>query len=443
MRLLQIRSVGFRGLIALLWIALAAAGVLYAQESSNQGPVYVIRLEGVISPATTGFLTSSIAKAREAGAHALLVELDTPGGLGESMRDMVKAIMNAPLPVIVYVSPAGAQAASAGVMITLAADVAAMAPGTNIGAAHPVSAEGKDIQGEMAKKVVNDMVALIQSIAKHRDRNIEWAEKAVRESVSASASEALKLGVIDLVAISRTDLLKKINGRQIKRAGLDLTLATAEVEVVRLEESLRDRILKTLANPNIAYILMMLGLAGLYFELSNPGAILPGVLGGLFIILALYAFQTLPVNYAGVLLIILGIIFFILELKVVSYGMLSLAGLASLTIGSLMLIKSPHDYLRVSLSVILPTVILIGGFFAVVASLVVKVHVRGLTITGPDGMIGLKGPVKEWETNKGKVLVHGEWWKAFGEENLKPGDEIEVVAVNNLNLEIRKISRAD
>ncbi|MBW2051985.1 MAG: nodulation protein NfeD [Deltaproteobacteria bacterium] len=421
----------------LLWVAFIVTGGSYAQEPSKTGQIYVMRLEGIISPATAGFLASSIEKAHKAKAHALLIELDTPGGLGESMRKMVKSIMNAPLPVIIYVSPSGAQAASAGVMITLAADIAAMAPGTNIGAAHPVSGEGKDIKGDMAKKVVNDMVALVQSISKQRGRNVKWAEQAVRESVSVSASEAKKLGVIDLVSKSRKDLLKQIDGRQIKRNEFEITLSTIDADVVHLEESIRDRILKTLANPNIAYILMMLGLAGLYFELSNPGAIFPGIMGGLFIILAFYAFHTLPVNYAGVLLIILGIIFFILEIKISSYGMLSLAGLASLTLGSLMLIESPHDYLQISLSVILPTIAVVGGFFLVVTALVIKVQTRS-SITGESGLIGLKGPVKEWEADQGKVLIHGEWWKAYGETDLEPGDKIEVMAVDGLSVQVKR-----
>ncbi len=429
-----------RGVLIFLLTVLTVAGILYAQEPPKKKQVYVVRLEGVISPAAASFLSTSIEKAHKAGAQALLIELDTPGGLGESMRKMVKAIMNAPLPVIIYVSPPGAQAASAGVMITLAADVAAMAPGTNIGAAHPVTAEGKDIQGEMAKKVLNDMVALIQSIARQRDRNVEWAEKAVRESVSVSAFEAKKLKVIDLVAKSRTDLLKQIDGMQIKRQGLNTTLATADAELIYIKESIRDRILKALANPNIAYILMMLGLAGLYFEMSNPGAILPGVLGGLFIILAFYAFQTLPVNYAGVLLVILGIVFFILEIKITSYGMLSLAGLVSLTLGSLMLIKSPHDYLRISLNVILPTVAVVGGFFVVITALVVRVHARS-SITGPSGLVGLRGSVKKWEGGQGKVFVHGEWWKAYSDDDLTPGDEIEVLSVDGLTLKVKKFNR--
>ncbi len=435
-------------LLVLLALAIVYTLNVQAQDPETEtkgssGPkIYVMRLEGVISPATAGFLETSIETAHEAGAQALLIEIDTPGGLAGSMRTMVKAILNAPLPIIIYVYPPGAQAASAGVMITMAADVAAMAPGTNIGAAHPVTAEGKDIQGEMAKKVVNDMVALIQGIATERGRNIEWAKKAVTESVSATATEAVEIKVVDMMATSRTDLLKKLDGRRIKREGLDVTLRTADIEVVEIEESLRDRILKTLANPNIAYILMMLGLAGLYFELSNPGAILPGVMGGLFLILAFYAFQTLPVNFAGVLLIILGIVFFILEIKVASYGMLSLGGLVSLTLGSLMLFKSPADYLRVSLTVVLPTVLVVGGFFIVVTGLVIKARVSR-PLTGRSALVGETGPVREWETDHGKVFVHGEWWKAYGEEGLKPGDKIEVVEVENLNLKVRKTDSAD
>lgn len=428
----------FLVLIILAFMFFFLAGVSADDEAQKIKPIYYIYLEGVISPATAGFLNASIEKAVKAEAQALLVELDTPGGLGQSMRTMVKDIMNAPLPIIVYVSPSGAQAASAGVMITLAADIAAMAPGTNIGAAHPVTAEGKDIQGEMAKKVTNDMAAFIQSVARERGRNIEWAEKAVRESVSISADEALKLGVIDFVAETRDELLKKINGRKITREGVDQVLETGSAAIVEIKEGFRDRILKALANPNIAYILMMLGMAGLYFELSNPGAILPGVMGGIFIILAFYAFQTLPVNYAGVLLILLAIIFFILELKVTSYGMLSIAGILSLALGSIMLFKSPEDYLRVSIPVIISTVIITAGFFVAVAALVVKSQAEK-SITGVQGLIGLKGPVKRWQQYSGQVFVHGELWNGFSDDLLLPGDNVQVLEVNGLNLKVKKV----
>ena len=409
--------------------------------AENEAPteVYLIRIEGPISPGSAGFLGRAIDHAAKANAHALIVELDTPGGLVDSMRTMVKDIMNAPFPVIVYVGPSGAQAASAGVMITLASDVAAMAPGTNIGAAHPVATGGKDIPGEMKKKVVNDMVAFIQGIAKERGRNAGWAKKAVEQSISVTAPEAVQLNVVDLIAESRSDLLRKIDARVVKRGSKTFTLHTARARLVEVKSTLRDRILNTLANPNIAYILMMLGLAGLYFELSHPGTILPGVVGGISLILAFYSFQTLPVNYAGVLLIFLGIVLFILELNVTSFGMLSVGGLISLTLGSLMLFKTPQSYLVISIGVLVPVLVCVGGFFVVLTTLVVRSQVRKPS-TGSGGMVGLKGPVKEWKGNSGKVLVHGEWWHADSDEILNPGDRIEVLDIRNTRLQVKKIA---
>ncbi len=428
-------------MIVFLLLAFTAVGLAMADEEKPVGDIYVVRLEGAISPGTAGFLSSSVKRAVDEKAQALIIELDTPGGLGESMRSMVKDIMNAPLPVIVYVSPSGAQAASAGVMITMAADVAAMAPGTNIGAAHPVSAGGQDIDGEMAKKVVNDMVAFIQSIAKERGRNLEWAQKAVEESVSVDANEAVKLKVVDLVAENRNDLLRQLDKRKIQRGTQTWVLNTDEAGLVELRETLRDRVLKTLANPNIAYILMMIGLAGLYFEFSNPGTILPGVVGGVCLILAFYSFQTLPVNYAGILLIILGIVFFVLEIKITSFGMLSVAGLITLTLGSLMLFKDSQT-IKVSLNVILPVVITMGGFMILLATVVVKAHVKSSQI-GLEAMLGLKGPVKEWSGLKGKVVVHGEWWAAICEEELEPGDMIEVTGIEDMRLKVRRLPGSD
>ncbi|MEW6262963.1 MAG: nodulation protein NfeD [Thermodesulfobacteriota bacterium] len=418
-------------------LAAVISALASAAEKEKPGPIYVLRLEGPINPGTAGFLKSSLEKAQAAGAQALIIELDTPGGLAESMRSMVKAIMNAPLAVVVYVSPSGAQAASAGVMVTLAADVAAMAPGTNIGAAHPVGAGGQDISGEMEKKVLNDMVAFVQGIAKEKGRNTDWAKKAVERSVSVTAPEAVQLNVVDLLAESRTDLLKKLEGRQIKKGSVTITITTAKAEVVELKESIRDQVLKTLANPNIAYILMMLGLAGLYFELSHPGVIFPGVLGGICLILAFYSFQTLPVNYAGLLLILLGIVLFILEMKVTSFGLLSVGGLISLTLGSLMLFESPGEYIRVSLQIMVPVLVTVTAFFVAVTFLVVKAHVA-ISPTGPGGLIGLKGPVKEWEAGRGRVLVNGEWWYASSPDDLAPGDQVEVVAVENMRLTVRR-----
>lgn len=407
-------------------------------ESSSSNSIYIIRIEGAISPGTSGYLTSSIAKAQEEGAKAFIVELDTPGGLAQSMRSMVKVIMNAPMPVIVYVSPSGAQAASAGVMVTMAADVAVMAPGTNIGAAHPVAAGGKDIPEEMEKKVLNDMVAFAQGIAQERGRNAGWVKKAVERSVSITASEAVELKVVDMTAESRADLLNKIDGMEIKRGSLTFKINSKNAKIVEIEETFRDRILRTLADPNIAYILMMLGLAGLYFELSHPGTILPGVVGGICLILAFYSFQTLPVNYAGILLIFLGIILFILEMKVTSFGMLTVGGLISLTLGSLMLFKTPEEYMRVSMKVMIPVLVTVAGFFITITWLVVKAHVV-TTATGFDGLLGLTGPVKEWSEGRGKVIVHGEWWHAYAEDEIKTGDQVEVIEVNGMHLFVRKV----
>ena len=430
-------SIYIYGVIAAVGLALLGAPVAAATEDVASGPVYVIRIEGAISPGTAGFLKSSLQTAVEEGAQAFLIELDTPGGLAQSMRTMVKDIMNAPIPVIVYVSPVGAQAASAGVMVTMAADVAAMAPGTNIGAAHPVSAGGQDIPDTMQEKVVNDMVAFIQSIAKERGRNTDWAKKAVERSVSITADEAVTLNVVDLVAANRAELLAKIHGREIKRGGLTVTLDTAGAEVVTIEETFRDRFLRTLADPNIAYILMMLGLAGLYFELSHPGAIFPGVIGGIALILAFYSFQTLTVNYAGLMLIIMGIILLILEMKVPSFGMLTVGGLICLTLGSIMLFKTPEQYAQLSLGVMIPVLLTVSGFFVVVTGLVVRAQ-TSRDVTGTGGLVGETGPVKSWEGGRGKVYVHGELWHAVSDDHLSPGDRIEVATVEGLRLTVRK-----
>jgi membrane-bound serine protease (ClpP class) len=421
------------------WADTNTTNPIFDNGSKPIGAVFIVRIQGAISPGTASFFKNSVSKAAESGAQALVLQLDTPGGLAESMRSMVKDILNAPIPIIVYVSPSGARAASAGVMVTMAADVAAMAPGTNIGAAHPVHTGGQDIDGNMADKVINDMVAFLQGIAKERGRNVGWAKQAIEKSVSITASEAVRINVVDMQADNLDDLLQKIDGMEIRRGGLDVRLHTAGSPWVLLEETLRDRILRVLSDPNIAYILMMIGLAGLYFELSNPGMILPGVVGGISLILAFYSFQTLPVNYAGVLLIIIGLILFIMEIKITSYGLLSIGGLISLTLGSLMLFDSPGEYVRISLSVMIPVLIVVGGFFVIVTTLVIKAH-AGQATTGLDGMVGLKGPVKEWNGNNGKVLVHGEWWQAVSGEELQPGDMIEVVRVDGLQLTVKKAS---
>ncbi len=400
-----------------------------------KGDIYIVKVADAISPGTAEFIKNSIEKAEAEEAACIIIELDTPGGLAESMRLIIQDILGSQVPVVVYVSPAGARAASAGVMITMAADIAAMAPSTNIGAAHPVGAGGKDISGKMSEKVINDMVAHAKSVAEERGRNKEWVEQAIRESVSVTETEALKENIIDLIAKDTDDLIQQLKGRKIKGKGV-ITLDKAEKVMVK--PSLRTKILKTISNPNIAYILLMIGFAGLYFELSHPGAIFPGVIGGIALVLAFFALQTLPVNYAGILLIILAVIFFIMEMKISSYGLLSVAGIVSLLLGSLMMFKDTGPDMRLSLKVLLPSVILISGFFVFVAGLVFRAQMAKPR-TGTKGLVGEIGMVKKALTPEGKVFVHGELWNAKAEKAIDEGAKVRVVNVVNLMLEVEPL----
>jgi membrane-bound serine protease (ClpP class) len=421
-------------LIAILSVALLGAKIVKAEP----GDIYIIRIAGAISPGTTEFINSGIRTAEENGAACIIIELDTPGGLAESMRLIVQKILASRVPVVVFVSPSGARAASAGVMITMAADVAAMAPGTNIGAAHPVGAGGRDIDGAMSEKIVNDMVAQAKSVAEKRGRNAKWVEDAIRESVSVTETEALKENIIDIIAKDTEDLIRQLNGREIKDRG---KLELDQANKVVLEETLRTKILRTISNPNIAYILMMIGLAGLYFELSHPGAIFPGVVGAIALILAFFAMQTLPVNYAGILLIVLAIIFFIMEMKIASYGLLSVAGVVSLLLGSLMLFDTDTTGIQLSLQVVLPTIIVISGFFVAVASLVFRAQ-RSKPATGSGGLLGEIGIVKKALTPEGKVFVHGELWNARAKEPLDETVKVRVVKVVDLVLEVESVDES-
>ena len=418
------------GIAAISLFLLIATNVL-----AERSEVYIIKVADAISPGTAEFIKIGIKTAEEKAATVIIIELDTPGGLAESMRLIVQNILGSKVPVVVFVSPSGARAASAGVMITMAADVAAMAPGTNIGAAHPVGMGGKEIDGTRSEKIINDMVAQAKSVAEKRGRNAQWVEEAIRESVSVTETEALKENIIDLIAEDTDDLIKQLNGRELKDKGV---LNLANPKKVVLEETLRTKILKTISNPNIAYILMMIGLAGLYFELSHPGAIFPGVIGGIALILAFFAMQTLPVNYAGILLIILAIIFFIMEMKITSYGLLSVAGIVSLLLGSLMLFEGGTPDTKLSLRVLLTTVILISGFFVVVASLVFRAQISKPS-TGSKGLVGEIGIVRKALAPEGKVFVHGELWNARAKEPLDENVKVRVVKVVNLVLEVESV----
>jgi membrane-bound serine protease (ClpP class) len=400
--------------------------------------INLVQIQDTINPGVEDFIKHSIQRSSEEGAELLVILLDTPGGLVTATRGIVQAILSSPVPVVVYVHPRGGQAASAGVFVTVAADIAAMAPGTNIGAAHPVATGGQEMSEAMNEKVVNDMVAFAKSLGAQRGRNVEWLENAVRKSVSITAEEAFEQNVIDIVAEDLPALLERLDGWEIQRAGTSKALKTRGVEQRTIDPGWQYRILRAISNPNIAYILLMIGLAGLYFELSQPGAILPGVIGAISLIMALYALQTLPVNFAGVLLILLAIVFFILEISVVSYGMLSIAGSISLFLGSLMLFRVPGESTRVAYSVLIPTVLIISAFFVAVTSLAVRAQ-RIRPQAGTEALVGMVGEVTRDLAPEGKVFVSGELWNAVADEAITAGQKVEVLSVDSLKLKVRKI----
>ncbi len=418
----------------LLLAALAGAAPATAAQ-----PVSLIDLDGAITPITDRLLTTAVERAQADGSQALVVQLNTPGGLERSMRTMAQTILNAGIPVIVYVAPTGARAASAGVFITMAAHVAAMAPATNIGAAHPVTAGGGDMGKEMSKKVANDAAAFARSLAAERGRNVDWAEKAVRSSVSVTEREAVKLKVVDLVADNLQDLLAKVDGRVVKTARGTVTLQTRDAPIKRIEIRFRDRFLALITDPNIAYILMMVGMLGIFFELQNPGVVLPGVIGGISLILAFFAFQSLPINWAGVLLILFGIALLIAEIKIASHGVLTIGGVISMVLGSFMLYDAPEVGFRVSWAVILPTVGSTAGLFVWAVSAGVRA-MRRPAVTGAAGMVGRQAVARGELAPEGHVNVDGEIWRAVAEGGSIPaGEKVRVTAVDGLTL---RVSRA-
>lgn len=402
--------------------------------------VMLATYDGVINPVSAEYLHDALLSAQESSAQALIIRLNTPGGLDSSMRLIIQDITGAALPVIVYVSPSSGRAASAGVFITMAAHIAAMAPGTNIGAAHPVAMGGGEMDTTMKEKMENDSVAYLKSIAEQRGRNVAWAEDAVRKSVSVTEGEALKLKVVDLVAENIPALLKHLDGRSITLPNGPTVLHTATAAVRDFPMGLRLEFLKTLSDPNIAYLLMTIGTIGLIAELYNPGAILPGVVGAISLILAFYSFQSLPINYAGVLLFLLGIVFFILEASITSYGLLGIGGAVSMLLGSVMLIKTDVEFLQISWSVILPVVALTALFSLFIVGMGIRA-MRQRPMTGREEMIGLVGIAKTALTPHGQFAVHGELWEAVSERPLQAGDEAEVTGVEGLRLHVKPYSQ--
>jgi membrane-bound serine protease (ClpP class) len=428
--------------VSLGWRTPAALGlalVLAAAGPAGAATVSTLQLDGVISPIAVRLVSGAIQQAKAEGAAALVIQLDTPGGLERSMRSIVRDMLNAPLPVVVYVSPTGARAASAGAFITMAAHVAAMAPATNIGAAHPVAAGGGQIDKESMKKIENDAAAFIRTVALERGRNVEWAEKAVRQSVSATEREALKLGIIDLVADSLPDLLAKIDGRQVKTGAGMVTLRTKDATARPIDVGWRDRFLALITDPNVAYVLMMLGMLGLFFELANPGVILPGVIGGISLILAFFAFQSLPINYAGLLLILFGIVLLVAEIKIVSHGVLTIGGIIAIVLGSLMLVNTPELPLPVSWKVIVPVVAATAGIFVFAISAGIRAQMRR-PATGSEGLIGQVGMVRTPVDPDGQVFVRGEIWRAVSEDGrIGEGEQVRIVGIDGLTLRVKRV----
>jgi membrane-bound serine protease (ClpP class) len=434
-----------------VWMALLFAPVLLAATpvatpptspspaARASGPVLQLTIDGTINAATVTYIRDGLRQAQARGAAALLIQLDTPGGLLESTRMIVKDILASPIPVIIYIAPSGGGATSAGVFITLAAHVAAMAPGTNIGAAHPVDSSGGNIEGTMGEKVENFAASLSRTIAEQRGRNVEWAEKAVRKSVSATEREAVKLKVVDFVASDVADVLAKASGRTVEVAGKPVVLALADAPVEPVPMRLGQKIFDFLANPNLAYLLFMAGLLGLYVEFTNPGLVFPGVAGVICLLIGLAALQMLPVNYAGLALLVAGVAMLVAEAFLPSFGVVGIGGIVAFVIGSLLLFDTPDDALRVDRGLIAGTAVTLGAFTLGLGWLVVRAHRRRPT-SGAEGMLGEIGQVRRVDAGgrRAKVFVHGEYWEADADEAVAVGDAVEVTAVEGLRVRVRR-----
>jgi membrane-bound serine protease (ClpP class) len=440
----HILHTGICGLILLAAIGAPAKPASHgadstANETGTRPLVVRLRLEDAIGPASRAVVERAVSAAEKRDAQALVIELDTPGGLDDSMRDICKRILSADVPVIVYVAPSGSRAASAGFFILMSAHVAAMAPGTSTGAAHPVQMGGGHPDSTLAGKIENDAAAFVRSLAQKRDRNVEVAESAVLESKSFSALEAMQKGLIDIVAPSFDALLSEVDSTRVEVLSGPRIMRTRAARIETLTPGWRDRVLSTIANPNVAYLLLMLGTMGLAMELWNPGAIFPGVIGAISLLLAFFALQVLPVSQAGLLLLLVGVILLLLEIKVTSYGALAIGGIASLTLGSILLFDSPRALFRVSWSVIVPAVLGMTAFVLFVVGKGVRAQHRP-PATGPEAMVGLRGRTTSPLAPEGRVFVHGELWNARAATPIEAGADVVIEAVDGRLLHVRRAS---
>ena len=425
--------------ILLIFIASIVFLASFSLHPVLASDIHVITVNGDVNPVLARYIIRSIERAEEENAECLIIEMDTPGGLVASTQDIVKKMLGADVPVIVYVSPSGGGAVSAGVFITMASHIAIMAEGTNIGAAHPVGIGGsQDTSKVMTEKTTNWAAAWMRSIAEKRNRNADWAERAVRESVSITEDEALKKNVVEYICPSLGNVLETIDGKEVEVASGSVTLQTRNAGIRRFDMTWRDKILYKISNPTIAYILLMLGIYGIFFELSNPGAILPGVVGGIFLILAFFALQQLPVRAAGLLLILFALVLFLLEIKVTSYGILTIGGIVAMLMGSLMLFQETSmPSMRVDWRVALAAAVTTGLFFFFAMGMALKTKLTKPT-TGPEGLIGEKGVAISEIALEGEVALHGEIWKAVSDQVINIGEKIIVTKVDGLELKVKK-----
>jgi membrane-bound serine protease (ClpP class) len=412
--------------------------ILLTFLSFSFAKVYYAKWEDAVSPIMVEYIKRNLAKAEKEGAGVFILELNTPGGLETSMRQVVQEFQRTPIPIVVYVYPPGGRAASAGAIITASADIAVMAPGTNIGAAHPVQATGEKMEETMKEKVVQDMLAFVRSIAKEKGRNPNVLERMVKESISLTPDEALKEGIIDLIASSRQELMEKLDGRKVKKHGKEITIKTLGAPVVEVEESLRESFLKVITNPTVAYMLLLIGFYGIFFELYNPGAVVPGAVGVVSFLLGLYGLGIIGINWLGLLLILAGILLLALELVTPTFGGLAIAGAIALAIGSLVLISPDSPYGDIPISVIATMVLTTVFFFLVAGRLGLKAQ-KKKKMTGYEELIGEEGTaLTDFEKGKGKVFIKGEIWNAVSEDNIKKDDTVIVEQVKGLTLYVRK-----